>query len=86
MKQKLKQEEKRKSKETKIIKKFITKKEKQKYITKQDLKHKFKNSQIFANVDKVLDNGIIKLKDNSFAKIYKCYGRRRWSNFKICLS
>ena len=70
MKQKLKQEEKRKNKETKIIKKFITKKEKQKYITKQDLKHKFKNSQIFVNVDKVLDNGIIKLKDNSFAKIY----------------
>ncbi|MCI9434910.1 MAG: DUF87 domain-containing protein [Bacilli bacterium] len=36
---------------------------------KKELKKRLKNAKIFNNVDSILDNGIIKLKSNEFAKI-----------------
>lgn len=65
-------EEKKKLKEHKTIETFVKKKEKQKekYLTKSDLKEKFKNSQLFINSDFVNDDGVIKLRDNSFAKVF----------------
>ena len=69
---KLSKDEKKKLKEHKTIEKFVKKKEKQKekYLTKSDLKKKFKNSQLFINSEFVNDEGIIKLRDNSFAKVF----------------
>ena len=69
---KLIKDEKKKLKEHKTIEKFVKKKEKkkEKYLTKSDLKKKFKNSQLFINSEFVNDAGIIKLLDNSFAKVF----------------
>lgn len=71
-KKKLSKEEKKARKEYKLIQKFLTKKKKNKinYINKNILKKKFKNSQSFLNSEQVLDNGMIKLRDNSFALVY----------------
>lgn len=65
-------DEKKKLKEEKIISKFNKKKEKKSlnYISKGILKKKIKNSQIFTNSQSVEDNGIIKLRDNSYARVY----------------
>ena len=64
--------EKKKQKEINIIKKFITRKlrNKAKYINKRILKKKFKNAQSFTNVDSVSEKGIIKLKDNTYARVF----------------
>lgn len=64
--------EKKKQKEINIIKKFITRKlrNKSKYINKRILRKKFKNAQSFTNVDFVSDKGIIKLKDNTCARVF----------------
>lgn len=60
------------SKEHKVIKKFILKKDKysQEYITKSILKNKFKNASTFMNSKIVDDKGIINLRDNSYAKVF----------------
>lgn len=65
-------EEKKKLKEEKIIAKFKKKKEKKNlnYISKSILKNKIKNSQVFTNSQYVEDNGIIKLRDNSYARVF----------------
>lgn len=72
MKNQKTKEEKRKAKEHKVIEKFVKKKPtvKQKYITKGVLKRKFKNAQIFTNAEIVQDNGIIKLRDNNYARVF----------------
>ena len=72
MKKQVTKEEKKKKKEHKVIEKFVKKKDnsKQKYITKGVLKRKFKNAQSFTNAEVVNDNGIIKLRDNSFARVF----------------
>ena len=72
MKQQVSKEEKRKNKEHKVIEKFAKKRDKikQKYITKNKLKRKFKNAEIFINSDFVNEDGIIKLRDNSFARVF----------------
>ena len=64
--------EKKKQKEINIIKKFITRKlrNKSKYINKRILRKKFKNAQSFTNVDSVSDKGIINLKDNTCARVF----------------
>lgn len=71
-KERVSREQKRKFKEHKLIEKFIKKKYKinNKYITKNILKKKFKNSKIFINSESVDDEGIIKLRDNSFASVF----------------
>lgn len=71
-KQKISKEEKKAKKEYKTIQKFMKKKDKMKlnYINKGVLTNKFKNSQTFTNSEFVLDDGIIKLRDNSFARVY----------------
>ena len=71
MKQQVSKEEKKQEKEHKIIEQFAKKRDKvkQKYLTKNNLKRKFKNAEIFVNTDFVNDDGIIKLRDNSFAKV-----------------
>ena len=72
MKNQKTKEEKQKNKEHKVIEKFVKKKPnvKQKYITKGVLKRKFKNAQIFTNAEAVQDNGIIKLRDNNYARVF----------------
>ena len=72
LKKQVTKEEKKKKKEHKVIEKFVKKKDnsKQKYITKSVLKRKFKNAQSFTNAEVVNDNGIIKLRDNSFARVF----------------
>ena len=72
MKKQVTKEEKKKKKEHKVIEKFVKKKDnsKQKYITKSVLKRKFKNAQSFTNAELVNDNGIIKLRDNSYARVF----------------
>ena len=72
LKKQVAKEEKKKKKEHKVIEKFVKKKDnsKQKYITKGVLKRKFKNAQSFTNAEVVNDNGIIKLRDNSFARVF----------------
>ena len=72
MKKQVTKEEKKKKKEHKVIEKFVKKKDnsKQKYITKGVLKRKFKNAQSFTNAELVNDNGIIKLRDNSYARVF----------------
>ena len=72
LKKQVTKDEKKKKKEHKVIEKFVKKKDnsKQKYITKGVLKRKFKNAQSFTNAEVVNDNGIIKLRDNSFARVF----------------
>ena len=64
-------EEIKKQKERKIIDNFIKKREKLKkeYITENILEKKLSNAEVFVNVDFVDNNGMIKLRDNSFAKV-----------------
>ena len=71
-KQQLSREEKRKNKEHKLIEKFVKKRDKlkQKYMTKKVLKSKFKNAQNFTNTDFVGGDGIIKLRDGSYARVF----------------
>ena len=65
-------EEKKQNKEHKLIEKFVKKRDKlkQKYMTKRVLKNKFKNAQNFTNTDFVNDDGIIKLRDGSYARVF----------------
>ena len=71
-KQQLSKEEKKKLKEHKLIEKFVKKRDKlkQKYMTKKVLKNKFKNAQNFTNTDFVNEDGIIKLRDGSYARVF----------------
>ena len=71
-KQQVSKEQKKKNKEHKVIEKFVKKrnKMKQKYITKNVLKRKFKNAQTFTNADFVDNDGIIKLRDNTYARVF----------------
>ena len=71
-KQQVSKEEKRKNKEHKLIEKFVKKRDKlkQKYMTKNVLKKKFKNAQNFTNTDFVGVDGIIKLRDGSYARVF----------------
>ncbi|MBQ6285911.1 MAG: DUF87 domain-containing protein, partial [Bacilli bacterium] len=71
-KQQVSKEEKRKNKEHKLIEKFVKKRDKlkQKYMTKKVLKNKFKNAQNFTNTDFVNEDGIIKLRDGSYARVF----------------
>ena len=45
-------------------------KNKNKYLTRSVLIKKYKNAQTFTNSEFVNDNGIIKLRDNSYARVY----------------
>lgn len=65
-------EENRKIKEHDLIEIFIKKRDKMKenYITKSVLKKKIKNAQFFVNADFVNADGIIKLKEGSFASVF----------------
>ena len=65
-------EEKKQNKEHKLIEKFVKKRDKlkQKYMTKKVLKKKFKNAQNFTNTDFVNEDGIIKLRDGSYARVF----------------
>ena len=71
-KQQVSKEQKKKNKEHKVIEKFVKKRDKmkQKYITKNVLKRKFKNAQTFTNADFVDNDGIIKLRDNTYARVF----------------
>ena len=71
-KEKIDKEQKKKNKEHKVITKFMKKKEKSKlkYLTKGILAKKFKNSQTFTNVEFVNEDGVIKLRDNSYARVF----------------
>ena len=71
-KQQMSKEEKKQNKEHKLIEKFVKKRDKlkQKYMTKRVLKNKFKNAQNFTNTDFVNDDGIIKLRDGSYARVF----------------
>lgn len=71
-KQQVSKEQKKKNKEHKVIEKFVKKRDKmkQKYITKNVLKRKFKNAQTFTNADFVGVDGIIKLRDNTYARVF----------------
>ncbi len=59
-------------KEEKIVSSFIQQKAKKDstYISKKVLKNKYKNSQSFSNVEKVLNSGILQLKTGQCANIY----------------
>lgn len=69
---KISKEEKNKIKEHKILEKFLKRKEKvkNKYLTRSVLIKKYRNAQTFTNSEFVNDNGIIKLRDNSYARVY----------------
>ena len=71
-KQQVSKEQKKKNKAHKVIEKFVKKRDKmkQKYITKNVLKRKFKNAQTFTNADFVDNDGIIKLRDNTYARVF----------------
>lgn len=71
-KQQMSKEEKKQNKEHKLIEKFVKKRDKlkQKYMTKKVLKKKFKNAQNFTNTDFVNEDGIIKLRDGSYARVF----------------
>ena len=70
--EKISKEEKNKIKEHKILEKFLKRKEKvkNKYLTRSVLIKKYRNAQTFTNSEFVNDNGIIKLRDNSYARVY----------------
>ena len=69
---KISKEEKNKIKEHKILEKFLKRKDKvkNKYLTRSVLIKKYRNAQTFTNSEFVNDNGIIKLRDNSYARVY----------------
>lgn len=70
--EKIIKEEKNKIKEHKILEKFLKRKYKvkNKYLTRSVLIKKYRNAQTFTNSEFVNDNGIIKLRDNSYARVY----------------
>ena len=70
--EKISKEEKNKIKEHKILEKFLKRKYKvkNKYLTRSVLIKKYRNAQTFTNSEFVNDNGIIKLRDNSYARVY----------------
>lgn len=70
--EKISKEEKNKIKEHKILEKFLKRKDKVKnqYLTRSVLIKKYRNAQTFTNSEFVNDNGIIKLRDNSYARVY----------------
>ena len=70
--EKIIKEEKNKIKEYKILEKFLKRKDKvkNKYLTRSVLIKKYRNAQTFTNSEFVNDNGIIKLRDNSYARVY----------------
>ena len=70
--EKISKEEKKKIKEHKILEKFLKRKDKvkNKYLTRSVLIKKYRNAQIFTNSEFVNDNGIINLRDNSYARVY----------------
>lgn len=70
--EKISKEEKKKIKEYKILEKFLKRKDKvkNKYLTRSVLIKKYRNAQTFTNSEFVNDNGIIKLRDNSYARVY----------------
>lgn len=70
--EKINKEEKKKIKEHKILEKFLKRKDKvkNKYLTRSVLIKKYRNAQTFTNSEFVNDNGIIKLRDNSYARVY----------------
>ena len=70
--EKISKEEKNKIKEHKILEKFLKRKDKvkNKYLTRSVLIKKYRNAQTFTNSEFVNDNGIIKLRDNSYARVY----------------
>ena len=49
----------------------MRKEKKENYIKKAEIKKRYKNSQELSNVEKVEDNGIIRLKTKEYAKIYE---------------
>ena len=65
-------EEKKVLKEERIIRNFANKREKLKkvYLTKKTMKQKFRNASSFINVDYVDDNGLIILRDKSYARVF----------------
>ena len=67
-------EEKKTIKEQKSIEKFIKNKDKysktKNYINVKTLNKKYKNAQTFMNTENINDDGIIKLKDNTLARIF----------------
>ena len=70
--EKISKEEKNKIKEHKILEKFLKRKDKvkNKHLTRSVLIKKYRNAQTFTNSEFVNDNGIIKLRDNSYARVY----------------
>lgn len=70
--EKISKEEKKKIKEHKILEKFLKRKDKDKnkYLARSVLIKKYRNAQTFTNSEFVNDNGIIKLRDNSYARVY----------------
>lgn len=70
--EKISKEEKNKIKEHKILEKFLKRKDKvkNKYLTRSVLIKKYRNAQTFTNSEFVNNNGIIKLRDNSYARVY----------------
>lgn len=70
--EKISKEEKNKIREHKILEKFLKRKDKvkNKYLTRSVLIKKYRNAQTFTNSEFVNDNGIIKLRDNSYARVY----------------
>lgn len=70
--EKISKEEKNKIKEHKILEKFLKRKYKvkNKYLTRSVLIKKYRNAQTFTNSEFVNDNGIIKLRDNSYVRVY----------------
>ncbi len=65
-------EEKKELKEERVIRNFANKREKLKkvYLTKKTMKQKFRNASSFINVDYVGDNGLIILRDKSYARVF----------------
>lgn len=70
--EKISKEEKKKIKEHKILEKLLKRKDKvkNKYLTRSVLIKKYRNAQTFTNSEFVNDNGIINLRDNSYARVY----------------
>lgn len=63
-------EEKRKKKEENNVL-SLKNKRKNEYLSKEIIKKKIQNSQIFSNVNEITDSGLIKLKTNQVALFYK---------------
>ena len=66
---KLKEEKKKKKEEKNVLKAKL--KRKNVYLSKDILKKKMQNAQVFSNVSEINDNGLIKLKSDQVALFYK---------------